>query len=53
MKIGVCGIACEKWPRLVAKTYPNFPKGCTPKEKKLCKNASCAFGYCQNISGKG
>ena len=43
MKIGVCGIACEKCPRMVAKTCPNYPQGCTPKENKFCKIASCAF----------
>ena len=43
MKIGVCGIACEKCPRMVKETCPNYPKGCVPKENKFCKIATCAF----------
>jgi len=43
MKIAVCGIACEKCQRMVAKTCPNYPQGCQPKENKFCLIASCAF----------
>ncbi len=43
MKIGVCGIACEKCPRMVQKSCPNYPQGCMPKENKFCKIATCAF----------
>jgi hypothetical protein len=43
MKIGVCGIACEKCPRMVRKSCPNYPQGCVPKENKFCKIATCAF----------
>jgi hypothetical protein len=43
MKIGVCGIACEKCPRMVGKSCPNYPGGCVPKENKFCKIATCAF----------
>ena len=43
MKIGVCGIACEKCPRMAAESCPNGPHGCLPKENKFCKIASCAF----------
>jgi len=31
MKIGVCGIACEKRPRMVRGACPSCELGCTPK----------------------
>lgn len=37
MKIGVCGIACEKCPEFPCETTKAGP---------------IAFGYCQYISGK-
>ncbi len=43
MKIGVCGIACEKCPRMTKGICPNGETGCVPKENKFCKIASCAF----------
>ncbi|WP_298682592.1 DUF3795 domain-containing protein [uncultured Methanomethylovorans sp.] len=43
MKIGVCGIACEKCPRMTAGQCPNGRSGCTPRQNELCKIASCAF----------
>ncbi len=43
MKIGVCGIACEKCPRMVRGLCPNGEKGCVPKENEMCKIATCAF----------
>ncbi len=43
MKIGVCGIACEKCPQMVKGKCPNGAKGCTPKENKFCAIATCAF----------
>jgi len=42
MRIGVCGIACEKCPRRVAGNCPNGDLGCQPKENKFCKIATCA-----------
>ena len=42
VKIGVCGIACEKCPRMVSGKCPNGPEGCTPKENRFCKIATCA-----------
>lgn len=42
MKIGVCGIACEKCPRMAKGSCPNR-SGCVPKENQMCKIASCAF----------
>jgi len=42
MKIGVCGIACEKCPRMASQTCPNYPEGCLPKENKFCQIATCA-----------
>jgi len=42
MKIGVCGIACEKCPRMVAGKCPNGDTGCVPRENKFCKIATCA-----------
>ncbi|MHA2299196.1 MAG: DUF3795 domain-containing protein [Candidatus Hodarchaeales archaeon] len=43
MKIGVCGIACEKCPRMTSGTCPNGEQGCRPKENKFCAIATCAF----------
>ena len=43
MRIGVCGIACEKCPRMTAKTCPNGESGCTPKQNAFCKISTCAF----------
>jgi len=43
MKIGVCGIACEKCPRMIAGNCPNQDTGCIPRENKFCKIATCAY----------
>jgi len=43
LKIGVCGIACEKCPRMTEGKCPNGAAGCTPKDNKFCKIASCAY----------
>ncbi len=43
MKISVCGIACEKCPRMVNHSCPNGDQGCTPKENKFCKLSTCAY----------
>ena len=43
MRIGVCGIACEKCPRMVTGKCPSGEVGCTPRENKFCKIATCAF----------
>jgi len=43
MRIGVCGIACEKCPRMVKKLCPNGDQGCVPKENKFCAISSCGF----------
>jgi len=43
MKIGVCGIACEKCPLMTKGKCPNGIQGCIPKENKFCKIATCAF----------
>ncbi|MFW9996885.1 MAG: DUF3795 domain-containing protein, partial [Candidatus Odinarchaeota archaeon] len=42
-KISVCGIACEKCPRMASSSCPNGEQGCKPKENKFCKIATCAF----------
>lgn len=42
MRIGVCGIACEKCPRRTAGQCPNGPDGCRPRENKFCAIATCA-----------
>ena len=42
MKIGVCGIACEKCPRMTKGICPNGPAGCTPKENRFCAITTCA-----------
>jgi len=43
MKIGVCGIACEKCPRMQKSNCPSGVQGCVPKDNKFCKVATCAF----------
>jgi len=43
VKVGVCGIACEKCPRMVKGACPNGDVGCVPKENRFCKIATCAF----------
>jgi hypothetical protein len=43
MKIGVCGIACEKCPRMTQNQCPNGHAGCQPKENPFCKISACAF----------
>lgn len=43
IKIGVCGIGCEKCQRMVQNKCPNGENGCTPKDNKFCKIATCAF----------
>ncbi len=43
MKIGVCGIACEKCPKMVRGQCPNQDRGCLPRENPFCKICSCAF----------
>ncbi|MBM3309942.1 MAG: DUF3795 domain-containing protein [Candidatus Aminicenantes bacterium] len=49
MRIGVCGIACEKCPRQVRGTCPNGPAGCLPKENPFCAVATCAFRRSVNL----
>lgn len=43
MKISVCGIACEKCPRMTRGTCPSGATGCGPKDNPFCKIATCAF----------
>ncbi len=43
MKIGACGIACEKCPRTVANTCPSGGAGCIPKDDPFCRMADRAF----------
>jgi len=43
MKIGVCGIACEKCPKMTKGICPNGETGCTPNLKGPCKIKHCAF----------
>ena len=42
MKISVCGIACEKCPRMQKGICPNGNEGCTPKLTGPCKIKHCA-----------
>ncbi len=50
MKIAVCGIACEKCPRMTTGQCPNGEAGCVPRQNRFCRICSCAFGkgirYC-------
>jgi hypothetical protein len=43
MRIGVCGIACEKCPRMAASQCPAGAAGCVPRENRFCRIATCAF----------
>ena len=43
MKIGVCGIACERCPRMVAGKCPSGLAGCVPRDNPYCKVAACAY----------
>jgi hypothetical protein len=43
MKVGVCGIACEKCPRMTGGLCPNGEAGCVPRQNKMCQIASCAY----------
>ena len=43
MRIGVCGIACEKCPRMARGACPSGEGGCRPKENKFCKVTTCAY----------
>ena len=43
MKVGVCGVACEKCPRMVRGTCPSGEAGCKPKENPFCKVSTCAY----------
>ena len=43
MKIGVCGIACEKCPKMKNKSCPNKEEGCKPKNNPFCKISKCAY----------
>jgi len=42
LRIGVCGIACEKCPRMSMGRCPNGPQGCVPKENRFCAISTCA-----------
>lgn len=42
-RVGVCGIACERCPRMTSGTCPNGTTGCVPKENRFCKIATCAL----------
>lgn len=43
MRIGVCGIACEKCPKMTNGQCPNGDKGCVPRQNRFCRITSCAF----------
>ncbi|MFB0558212.1 MAG: DUF3795 domain-containing protein [Candidatus Bathyarchaeia archaeon] len=43
MKIGVCGIACEKCPRMMKEACPSGEGGCRPKMNPFCKISTCAY----------
>lgn len=43
MKVGVCGIACERCPRMTKGTCPNGEAGCLPRTNRMCEVATCAY----------
>jgi hypothetical protein len=43
MRMGVCGIACEKCPQMTKGECPNGETGCVPKSNPFCKIADCAY----------
>ncbi len=42
MRISVCGIVCEKCPRMQKGICPNGEEGCMPKLTGPCKIKHCA-----------
>ena len=54
MKISVCGLACEKCPKMQKGNCPNGETGCIPKDNKFCRICKCAFEkgirYCFNCT---
>ncbi len=42
MRIGVCGIACERCPRMVQGRCPHGQEGCRPKDNPFCRISTCA-----------
>ena len=42
MRIGVCGIACEKCPRMQKGSCPNGTAGCVARENNFCQICNCA-----------
>lgn len=43
MKISVCGIACQKCPRMQKEICPNGTEGCVPSLTGPCEIKHCAF----------
>jgi hypothetical protein len=43
IRIGICGIACEKCPRTTMGKCPSGEQGCVPKDNPFCKISTCAF----------
>lgn len=43
MKISVCGIACQKCPKMQKALCPNGISGCIPALTGPCKIKHCAF----------
>jgi len=43
LKIGVCGIACEKCPKMQVGNCPNGIAGCIARENKFCQICNCAL----------
>ncbi|MCU0861686.1 MAG: DUF3795 domain-containing protein [Methanomassiliicoccales archaeon] len=42
MRIGVCGIACERCPRMTRGECPNGQQGCVPRANDFCAVCTCA-----------
>lgn len=43
MKIGYCGIACKRFPKMTKGICPNWESGCDPKANPYCSISSYAF----------
>lgn len=49
MRIRVCGIACERCPRMMRGICPSGEAGCKPKENRFCKIATCTYNKGVNL----
>lgn len=44
MRVGVCGITCERCPHMQKGVCPSGEGGCRPRDNPYCMVATCAYG---------